>query len=197
MDENVRAKEEEIVKSKLGDDAKDIDLSGISDDELEKAVTEEDKKEQIKKDSGVEELNTDSLSDEQLNQLMGKLSSNEEGASLSECIKKAIDDSVNDYEEGVILEALHRKFNLKISEAQDLFDEHLREHETFIDYIYNIFTESEACLHIKDLIEETGEKVEGTLDIPEMEYANEKEAKTVPDPVDLKDPDLPTSEKDN
>lgn len=197
MDENVRAKEEEIVKGKLGDDAKDIDLSGISDDELEKAVTEEDKKEQIKKDSGVEELNTDSLSDEQLNQLMGKLSSNEEGASLSECIKKAIDDSVNDYEEGVILEALHRKFNLKISEAQDLFNEHLREHETFIDYIYNIFTESEACPHIKDLIEETGEKVEGTLDIPEMEYANEKEAKTVPDPIDLKDPDLPTPEKDN
>ena len=197
MDANVRAKEEEIVKDKLGEDAKDIDLSGVSDDELEKAVTTEDKKNQIKKDSGVEELNTDSLSEEQLDQLMSKLSSNEEGASLSECIKKAIDSSVGEYEEDIILEALHRKYNLKISEAQEIFNEHLKEHETFIDHIYDLFKESEECPHVEDLIEETGEKVEGTLDIPEMEYANEKEAKTVPDPVDLKDPDLPTPEKDN
>jgi hypothetical protein len=197
MDANVRAKEEEIVKDKLGEDAKDIDLSGVSDDELEKAVTTEDKKNQIKKDSGVEELNTDSLSEDQLDQLMSKLSSNEEGASLSECIKKAIDSSVGEYEEDTILEALHRKYNLKISEAQEIFNEHLKEHETFIDHIYNLFKESEECPHVEDLIEETGEKVEGTLDIPEMEYANKKEAKTVPDPVDLKDPDLPTPEKDN
>lgn len=197
MDANVRAKEEEIVKDKLGEDAKDIDLSGVSDDELEKAVTTEDKKNQIKKDSGVEELNTDSLSEEQLDQLMSKLSSNEEGASLSECIKKAIDSSVGEYEEDIILEALHRKYNLKISEAQEIFNEHLKEHETFIDHIYNLFKESEECPHVEDLIEETGEKVEGTLDIPEMEYANKKEAKTVPEPVDLKDPDLPTPEKDN
>ena len=197
MDANVRAKEEEIVKDKLGEDAKDIDLSGVSDDELEKAVTTEDKKNQIKKDSGVEELNTDSLSEEQLDQLMSKLSSNEEGASLSECIKKAIDSSVGEYEEDIILEALHRKYNLKISEAQEIFNEHLKEHETFIDHIYNLFKESEECPHVEDLMEETGEKVEGTLDIPEMEYANKKEAKTVPDPVDLKDPDLPTPEKDN
>lgn len=197
MDANVRAKEEEIVKDKLGEDAKDIDLSGVSDDELEKAVTTEDKKNQIKKDSGVEELNTDSLSEDQLDQLMSKLSSNEEGASLSECIKKAIDSSVGEYEEDTILEALHRKYNLKISEAQEIFNEHLKEHETFIDHIYDLFKESEECPHVDDLIEETGEKVEGTLDIPEMEYANKKEAKTVPDPVDLKDPDLPTPEKDN
>ena len=197
MDANVRAKEEEIVKDKLGEDAKDIDLSGVSDDELEKAVTTEDKKNQIKKDSGVEELNTDSLSEEQLDQLMSKLSSNEEGASLSECIKKAIDSSVGEYEEDIILEALHRKYNLKISEAQEIFNEHLKEHETFIDHIYNLFKESEECPHVEDLIEETGEKVKGTLDIPEMEYANKKEAKTVPEPVDLKDPDLPTPEKDN
>jgi hypothetical protein len=197
MDANVRAKEEEIVKDKLGEDAKDIDLSGVSDDELEKAVTTEDKKNQIKKDSGVEELNTDSLSEDQLDQLMSKLSSNEEGASLSECIKRAIDSSVGEYEENTILEALHRKYNLKISEAQEIFNEHLKEHETFIDHIYNLFKESEECPHVEDLIEETGEKVEGTLDIPEMEYANKKEAKTVPDPVDLKDPDLPTPEKDN
>lgn len=197
MDANVRAKEEEIVKDKLGEDAKDIDLSGVSDDELEKAVTTEDKKNQIKKDSGVEELNTDSLSEEQLDQLMSKLSSNEEGASLSECIKKAIDSSVGEYEEDIILEALHRKYNLKISEAQEIFNEHLKEHETFIDHIYDLFKESEECPHVEDLIEETGEKVEGTLDIPEMEYANKKEAKTVPEPVDLKDPDLPTPEKDN
>ena len=197
MDANVRAKEEEIVKDKLGEDAKDIDLSGVSDDELEKAVTTEDKKNQIKKDSGVEELNTDSLSEEQLDQLMSKLSSNEEGASLSECIKKAIDSSVGEYEEDIILEALHRKYNLKISEAQEIFNEHLKEHETFIDHIYNLFKESEECPHVEDLMEETGEKVEGTLDIPEMEYANKKEAKTVPEPVDLKDPDLPTPEKDN
>ena len=197
MDANVRAKEEEIVKDKLGEDAKDIDLSGVSDDELEKAVTTEDKKNQIKKDSGVEELNTDSLSEDQLDQLMSKLSSNEEGASLSECIKKAIDSSVSEYEENTILEALHRKYNLKISEAQEIFNEHLKEHETFIDHIYDLFKESEKCPHVEDLIEETGEKVEGTLDIPEMEYANKKEAKTIPDPVDLKDPDLPTPEKDN
>ena len=197
MDANVRAKEEEIVKDKLGEDAKDIDLSGVSDDELEKAVTTEDKKNQIKKDSGVEELNTDSLSEEQLDQLMSKLSSNEEGASLSECIKKAIDSSVGEYEEDIILEALHRKYNLKISEAQEIFNEHLKEHETFIDHIYDLFKESEECPHVEDLMEETGEKVEGTLDIPEMEYANKKEAKTVPEPVDLKDPDLPTPEKDN
>ena len=197
MDANVRAKEEEIVKDKLGEDAKDIDLSGVSDDELEKAVTTEDKKNQIKKDSGVEELNTDSLSEEQLDQLMSKLSSNEEGASLSECIKKAIDSSVGEYEEDIILEALHRKYNLKISEAQEIFNEHLKEHETFIDHIYDLFKESEECPHVEDLIEETGEKVKGTLDIPEMEYANKKEAKTVPEPVDLKDPDLPTPEKDN
>lgn len=197
MDANVRAKEEEIVKDKLGEDAKDIDLSGVSDDELEKAVTTEDKKNQIKKDSGVEELNTDSLSEDQLDQLMSKLSSNEEGASLSECIKRAIDSSVGEYEENTILEALHRKYNLKISEAQEIFNEHLKEHETFIDHIYNLFKESEECPHVEDLIEETGEKVEGTLDIPEMEYANKKEAKTIPDPVDLKDPDLPTPEKDN
>ena len=197
MDANVRAKEEEIVKDKLGEDAKDIDLSGVSDDELEKAVTTEDKKNQIKKDSGVEELNTDSLSEEQLDQLMSNLSSNEEGASLSECIKKAIDSSVGEYEEDIILEALHRKYNLKISEAQEIFNEHLKEHETFIDHIYALFKESEECPHVDDLMEETGEKVEGTLDIPEMEYANKKEAKTVPEPVDLKDPDLPTPEKDN
>ena len=196
MDANVRAREEEIVKSKLGEDAKDIDLSGVSDDELEKAVTAEDKKNQIKKDSGVEELNTDNLPEEQLDQLMSKLSS-EEGASLSECIKKDIDNSIGEYEEDTILEALHKKYNLKISEAQEIFNEHLKEHETFIDHIYDLFKESEECPHVEDLIEETGEKVDGTLDIPEMEYANKKEAKTVPDPVDLKDPDLPTPEKDN
>ena len=196
MDANVRAKEEEIVKDKLGEDAKDIDLSGVSDDELEKAVTAEDKKNQIKKDSGVEELNTDNLPEEQLDQLMSKLSS-EEGASLSECIKKDIDNSIGEYEEDTILEALHKKYNLKISEAQEIFNEHLKEHETFIDHIYDLFKESEECPHVEDLMEETGEKVDGTLDIPEMEYANKKEAKTVPDPVDLKDPDLPTPEKDN
>lgn len=120
-DEALRQGKEAVIKAKLGDEAKDADLSSVPDEELDKMITDEDKKEVLKKKSGVENLNVDNLSSEELDTLMSKLGKSEDINELVECMT-SVGSSEND-----ILEAIKVHTGMKLQEAKNVYTDVLRE----------------------------------------------------------------------
>lgn len=211
MDKNTRNKEEEIIKDKIG--IKDINLDSLSDEDVEKAVTKEDKVDAIKKSSGAKDLNIDNLPDDQIDSLLGKIDT-EKSATLSESVDEIIDciEAVQGTEKD-ILEALKVNVGLKLEEAKKIYDFRMQESTSFIEKEYKKFKEnfigegipkdderergiveepkpfkievSEEVDHIEDLKNIKGENPKKKIDLPEVEYADKKEAKTFPYPEDI------------
>lgn len=180
MDEDVRLKKEDIIKNKLENE--DVDLSALSDDEINKVVTPEAEKEVISQATQVENL--DSLSDEDIDKLFGSIDQ-KEGEGLTEAIEKIVNTlKEKNTPSQKIIESMQKNMGFKESEAKDLYDLYERK-ETFIEKAYRIFEGVEVTPNMKDLMDLTGEKVEGTLDIPDLEYACKEEAKKIPEPVDI------------
>jgi hypothetical protein len=120
-DEALRQGKEAVIKAKLGNKAEDVDLSSVPDEELDKMITDEDKKEVLKKRSGVENLNVDNLSSEELDTLMSKLGKSEDIGELVECMT-SVGSSEND-----ILEAIKVHTGMKLQEAKNVYTDVLRE----------------------------------------------------------------------
>lgn len=217
MDADVRNKEEEIIKNKVG--IENLNFEKVSDEDIEKVVTKEDKAEAIKRDSGAEDLNIENLPDDQVDALLKNLKNKEssssslsESRSMINSIDEIIDcmSAVQSTEEDIV-EALKVNAGLKIEEAQKICNSRLTEKESFIEKEYEKLKESiigiavaenderdevkkskpsevkipQEVDHIEDLKNIKGKEKEEKLDIPEVEYANKKEAKTIPDPIGI------------
>lgn len=188
--EDIRDKEEIIIKNKLGEE--DIDLSGISDDDLDKVVSKEDKEDFIKKASNAEDLQLGNLPDDQVDALLSKITNEEGGSSLTE---------------KQIVEALSKEMDFKLDEAQKVYEDHLNEKTYFIDRLYESFEACDEDIEKLDMVsimadidltpevmvnesdpqkelqDQTGEKIGKGHDLPDMEYANMKDAKSTPEPM--------------
>lgn len=111
--EDIRLEKEEILKTKLGDE--NINLENVSDEDLDKVVTEEDIDETIKNKTGVENLNVEELSPEEKEKLLGSLKSGGLEASLVETESKE-----------KILNSLG-SLGFKESEAEEIYNDSLAE----------------------------------------------------------------------
>lgn len=192
MSDVARDKKEEIIKSKINtEDAKDVDLSKIPDEDIDKLLTAEDKEEYIKAKADTPDLKLDNLSDEQVDSLLSKIEVDENSSSLHESEKE-------------LIEALSKEEHFKLDEAERVYRDYLNSKESFIDYmyekleelgddVYNIdvtsimkdldltVTEAGECDPQEELADQTGEKLGNKPDLPEMEYANMKDAKSTSD----------------
>ena len=141
MEENVRQKKEDIVKDKLGNE--EIDLSGIDDDNLDKAITTEDKENLIKKETGAEDLDIENLPEDQVDSLLGHITKQEESTEVDEIdtLVETLCEENKDQEE--IEEALENKFGLKQEEAENVYKVSFNEKDTYIDKLYDAIKESE------------------------------------------------------
>lgn len=155
-EEAIRAGKEEVVKAKLGDEAQDIDLSSISDEDLEKVVTDEDKDEALKAATGVENLDVSNLSDEEKDALLGKVSESADIDEIIECLS-LVNGSEHD-----IVEAIHVHTGMKMEEAREVYEDRLSEKKaSAVDTLYHILhedKEEDGDITLMDI------EPEGTLD---------------------------------
>lgn len=138
MDEDIRTKKEDIIKNKLENE--EVDLSALSDDEINKVVTPEAEKEAISQATEVENL--DSLSDEDIDKLFGSIES-KKGEGLAEALEwiiNVLEEKKQSKEK--ITNLLCTRMNFKESEANDLY-ELCKPKEYFINKTYEIFKECE------------------------------------------------------
>lgn len=187
MENNIRNSKEEIVKKKLG--SEDIDLSNVKDEDLDKAITDDDKKNLIKDETQTKDLNLDNLKDDQLDNLLGHLNFEDKGSSLAESIDDAVAYMIKDgYEDKTICDVLENYVQIKSDEAKkickDIADSlgvDLDVEKTVVDIDDK---KSEDTPHIDDLEKSEGEKVKKP-DLPKVEYGYEKEAKKEPEAEDI------------
>lgn len=180
MESNIRNSKEEIVKKKLG--SEDIDLSNVKDEDLDKAITDEDKKNLIKDETQTKDLDLDNLKDDQLDNLLGHLDFESKGSSLAESIDDAVAYMIKDgYEDKTICDVLKNYVQLKTDEAEKIYNDISSTLEMVVDIDDK---KSKDTPHIEDLEKSEGEKVKEP-DLPEVEYGYEKEAKKEPEAEDI------------
>ena len=195
MDET-RETKEEILKKKLGSDA--VDITSVSDEELDKAITDDAKDEYIKKVSD-EKIDASDVPSEEKDKIIAALSG--EGGLAS------IFSEGKSKEE--IVKILHEcGFNL--DEARDVCEREaaIRE-KSSIDCLYEMLHCEGAAIPetdprdagvtyhepvkvvvpnetpIESLEDQKGEKLGKAPDIPKMEYEYEAEAKEIDEPEQL------------
>lgn len=188
--EDTRDTKELLLKKKLGEE--DIDLSTITDEDLDSLVTNKDKEEYIKATADSPDLNLESLPDEQVDSLLGSLDPEKKEASLSEKV------------------VVSRCF--KESEARNIHKYCMRGKRSFINNLYETFMKADGDFDKidlssimkksdltpaiaglvdpqKDLEDQKGEKIGKTPEKPEVIYANMEDAKHIPDPIDISEKD--------
>ena len=196
MDET-RETKEEILKAKLG--SEEIDLTKVSDEELDKAMTDEAKDEFVKKVSE-DKLDISDLDSEEKDKVVDALTKDKDLASIFG-EKKSKEDTVK--------ELCECGFNS--DEAEDVYSrESVLKESTSIDKLYEMLhcegfaipetdprdagVEYHKPIEVKvpdetpieSLEDQKGEKLGDAPDIPEMEYEYEKEAKKMYEASTLK-----------